>query len=211
MSIRMAAACLVFSGLSMAVFGDDSPRSVEARLVVAVADHMNHHPQALLREDLPETPSLQGPASFVKAQPASTVAQAPVKDHQSIARALRERAGTKAPGNRSENPWSALSNLTSGGSRNGDRREVLMIASGMGCTGDAACANAEEWPDVDAGVVQLAHVCYETGGEAYFISHGAMKAITPFLDDIAEHLANQYLITVLFNAAPRVWVGEPEC
>jgi hypothetical protein len=193
MSIRMAAACLVFRGPSMAAFGADSPR----RLVVA--DHMNHHPQAL-----------QEPRRVVKARPASTVAGAPLKDHQSIARALRERAGTKAPGKRSGNPWSAPSNLTSGGSRNCDRREVLMITSGMGCARDAACANAEEWRDVDAGVVQLTHVCYETGGEAYFISHSAMKAITPFLDDIAEHLANQYLVTVLFNAAAKVRVGERE-
>lgn len=296
MSIRMAAACLAFSGLFMAAFGADSPGGVKAEVVVAVADHMNHHPQTLTREDLTETPSmriasitpLQGPAevyvliddaanydfgsklqelrSFVKAQPASTaiglafikdgelsVAEAPVKDHQAIARALREPSGTK-PGN----PWCALSNLIDGWPRNGDRREVLMITSGMGPTGDAACANAEaaisnaqragvvvyaiyhpaadydkkEWRDVDAGEVGLAHVCYETGGEAYFISHSAMETIAPFLDDIAEHLANQYLMTVVFDAAPepgfrdvylhtaspglelmapaRVWVGERE-
>ena len=102
MSIRMAAACLAFSGLFMAAFGADSPGGVKAEVVVAVADHMNHHPQTLTREDLTETPSmriasitpLQGPAevyvliddaanydfgsklqelrSFVKAQPAST-------------------------------------------------------------------------------------------------------------------------------------------
>jgi hypothetical protein len=92
MSIRMAAACLVFSGPAIAACGTDSPRGIETRPV------------------------------------------APLKDHQSIARAPRERAGTKAPGNRSGNPWSALS---------------------------------KEWRDVDAGVVQSAHVCYETGGEAY--------------------------------------------
>jgi hypothetical protein len=107
MSIRMAAACLVFNGPAIAACGTDSPRGIETRPV------------------------------------------APLKDHQSIARAPRERAGTKAPGNGSGNPWSALSNLTSGGSRNCGRR------------------NAEEWRDVDAGVVQSAHVCYETGGEAY--------------------------------------------
>jgi hypothetical protein len=48
----------------------------------------------------------------------------------------------------------------------------------------------------------LAHVCYETGGEAYFTSHSAMETITAFLDDIAEHLANQYLMTVVFDTAP---------
>jgi hypothetical protein len=291
----MAAACLAFSGLFMAAHGADSPGGVEARLVVAVADHMNHHPQPLKQEDLSETPSmriagitplhgaaevyvliddaanydfgskLQELRSFVNAQPASTavglafikdgelsVAQAPVKDHQSLARALREPSGSK-PGN----PWCALSNLISSWSGNGERREVLMITSGL--TGGAvACANAEsaiasaqragvavyaiyhpaadydkkEWRDVDAGVVELAHVCYETGGEAYFISHSAMETVAPFLDDIAEHLANQYLLTVVFDSAPgpgfrdvylhtaspslelmapaRVWVGDRE-
>lgn len=296
MSVRMAAVCLAFGGVSIAAFAADSPRGVKAEVVVAVADHMHHHPQALKREDLTETPSmriagitpLQGPAevyvliddaanydfgsklqemrSFVMAQPAETaiglafiqdgetrVTQAPVRDHEAIARALREPTGTK-PGN----PWCALSNLIGGWPRSGDRRAVLMITSGMGPSGDAACANAEaaisnaqragvsvyaiyhpaadydkkEWQDVDAGVVQLAHVCYETGGEAYFISHSAMETIAPFLGDIAEHLANQYLMTVVFDAAQeagfrevyfhtaspglelmtptKVWVGERE-
>lgn len=265
MSIRMAAACLAFSGIFVAARGADSPGGVEARVVVAVADHMNHHPQPLKREDLRETPlmrivgvtplhgaaevyvliddaanydfgsKLQELRSFVNAQPASTavglafirdgqlsVAQVPVKDHQSVVRALREPSGSK-PGN----PWCALSNLISGWSGNGERRDVLMITSGM-VSGGETCANAEtaienaqragvavyaiyhpaadydkkEWRDVDAGVVQLAHVCYETGGEAYFISHSAMETITPFLDDIAEHLANQYLLTVVFDAMP---------
>jgi len=241
---------------------------VEARLVVTVADHMNHSPRTLKLEDMRETPSMRianitrsgGPAEvyvlidnaanydfgsklaelrgFVNAQPASTaiglafikdgelsVAQTPVKDHQLVARALRAPSGSE-PGN----PWCALSNLIGSWPRNGERREVLMITSGMDGTATRvdACANAEtvidlaqrtgvsvyaiyhpaadydkkEWRDVDAGVVKLAHVCYETGGEAYFISHSAMETIAPFLDDIAEHLANQYLMTVVFDSAP---------
>jgi len=211
---------------------------------------------------------LQELRSFVNAQPASTaiglafikdgelsVAQTPVKDHQLVARALRAPSGSE-PGN----PWCALSNLIGSWPRNGERREVLMITSGMDHTagGADACANADtvidmaqragiavyaiyhpaadydkkEWREVDAGVVKVAHVCYETGGEAYFISHSAMETIAPFLDDIAEHLANQYLMTVVFDSArepgfrevylhtaspalelmapTKVWVGEQE-
>ena len=74
----------------------------------------------------------------------------------------------------------------------------------MGRTGDAACANAEQWRNVDTGVVQLAQLCLETGGEAYFISRSAMEIITPFLDDIAGHLSNQYLITMLFDTPAKV-------
>jgi hypothetical protein len=59
---------------------------------------------------------------------------------------------------------------------------------------------SEKWEKVDSGMVDLAHVCYETGGEAYFMSHNPVESIGPFLDDIAEHLAHQYLVK--FRLAP---------
>ena len=102
MSIRMVATCLAMSGLIISARGADSPGGVEARLVVTVADHMNHSPRTLKLEDMRETPSMRianitrsgGPAEvyvlidnaanydfgsklaelrgFVNAQPAST-------------------------------------------------------------------------------------------------------------------------------------------
>lgn len=254
--IGIAVVCWAISGLFSAPLGADSLGSVEARLVVTVADRMNHKPQVVKLEDLEQTPSmrvagitplngakkvyvliddaanydfgtkLEELRSFVNAQPSSAavglafikdgelnVALTPIRDHQSVARALRAPAGSE-PGN----PWCALSNLINSWSGNGERREVLMITSRMDhdAGGTAACATAEsvidtaqragvavyaiyhpaadynkkEWRAVDAGVVELAHVCYETGGEAYFISHSAMETITPFPGDIAEHLAN---------------------
>ena len=48
---------------------------------------------------------------------------------------------------------------------------------------------SQKWTKVDAGVVDLAHVCFETGGEAYFLGHNPVDSIQPFLEDIAEHLA----------------------
>jgi len=51
---------------------------------------------------------------------------------------------------------------------------------------------------IDSGAVDL--VCYETGGEAFFLSHDPSESIDPFLADIAKHLAHQYLVK--FRIAP---------
>jgi len=47
------------------------------------------------------------------------------------------------------------------------------------------------------GQLQLAHIGYETGGEAYFTGFGPMRSIAPFLADISDHLASQYLLEFL--------------
>jgi hypothetical protein len=47
------------------------------------------------------------------------------------------------------------------------------------------------------GQVQLAHVTHDTGGEAYFTGFGPMASIAPYLADISDHLANQYLLEFL--------------
>jgi len=52
-----------------------------------------------------------------------------------------------------------------------------------------------------AGQVQLAHVADETGGEAYFLGFGPLPLLAPFLADMADHLANQYLLEFLANPA----------
>jgi hypothetical protein len=51
------------------------------------------------------------------------------------------------------------------------------------------------------GQVYLAHVANETGGEAYFLSFGPLPSLGPFLADIADHLANQYLLQFLVRPA----------
>ncbi len=299
MTGRIIAARIALSSLSICAQAADLNRGVEAKVVVTVADHMNHKPVVLKREDLTESASmrivnvaplygdkelyvviddaanydfgtkLEELRSFVNTQPASAalglafirdgelnVVQTPVKDHKLVARALRAPAGSKPA-----SPWCALSGLIAGWPAGVERREVLMITSGIDNTADGTappCANAdaalagaqragvsiyaiyhpvadyakEEWRRVDNGVVDLSHVCYETGGEAYFVTHSAAETITPFLDDLAEHLNNQYRMTVVFDAAPepglrdvylhpvtpelelmaptKVWVGSPE-
>jgi hypothetical protein len=61
---------------------------------------------------------------------------------------------------------------------------------------------------VISGQVQLAHLAVETGGEGYFLGFGPLPSLAPFLDDIAGHLANQYLLE--FLATPGAGPGALE-
>lgn len=262
---KIVTACMAITGLALWAGAADFNRNGQAQFIVTVADHMNHKPPVLTKEDFTVTPSMRIEAvtplygdkelyiliddaanydfgtklddlrDFVNSQAQSTaigvafirdgelkIVQAPAKDHRLVARVLRAPAGSK-PGN----PYCALSSLIKGWSPAAERREVLMITSGLdntpagwgSCgTADGAIAAAEragvsvyaiyhpaanyateDWGRVDSGVVELSHVCYETGGEAYFVTHSAMETIEPFLSDIAEHLDNQYRLTAVFD------------
>ena len=151
------------------------------------------------------------------------IVQSPTTDHARAARALRAPSGSKAA-----NPYCEISDLIGGWQKGPARREIVLVSTGIDDTASesAVCVNAEKaiqdaeragvviyalynpvanylsqkWTKVDSGVVDLAHVCFETGGEAYFLSHNPVDSIQPFLDDIAEHLAHQYLLN--FRLAP---------
>jgi hypothetical protein len=148
----------------------------------------------------------------------------PIADRAKITRDLRPPAGSSAA-----NPYCAISDLIAGWTKKTLRREIVLVSTGIddSAAEGAVCVNAEKaihdaertgvavyalynpvtnylaqkWSKVDSGVVDLAHVCYETGGEAYFIGHSPAESIAPFLADIAEHLAHQYLVK--FRVAPR--------
>lgn len=262
---KVFAVCVAITGLAVCAAAD-SNHGAEARFIVTVADHMNHKPPVLTKEDFTPSPSmrienvtpvfgdkelyiliddaanydfgrkLDELRSFVKSQPQSTavglafirdgelnVVQTPTRDRQAVMRSLRSPAGSKPA-----NPYCALFRLMSGWTPATERREVLMITSGLDNSpaGAAFCGNpdsaiaeaeragvsvyaiyhpvanyaTEDWQRVDNGVVELSHICYETGGEAYFVTHSAMETIAPYLDDIAEHLDNQYAVTAVFDA-----------
>jgi hypothetical protein len=153
------------------------------------------------------------------------VAENPTTDRQKLIGGLRAPSGSKAA-----NPYCALSDLIDGWKKQTLRREVVLISTGIDetATDGAICVNAEttirdaeragiqifglynpipnylsaDWGKVDSGVTDLAHVCYETGGEAYFQGHDALDTIEPYLTDIAEHLAHQYLVRFRMNANP---------
>jgi hypothetical protein len=59
-----------------------------------------------------------------------------------------------------------------------------------------------------SGQVQLAHVADESGGEAYFLGFDPLPSLGPFLADLSDHLANQYLLE--FTAKPAEQPGELE-
>lgn len=153
------------------------------------------------------------------------IAENPTTDHQRAARALRAPSGSKTA-----NPYGALSDLIQGWQTKSLRREVVMVTSGIdgSATGGPVCVSAETatrdaeragvvvyalynpangylaepWDKVDSGLISLASVTYETGGEGYFVGHVPALSIEPFLADITEHLANQYLVKFRVTPMP---------
>jgi len=151
------------------------------------------------------------------------IAENPTTDHQRAARALGAPSGSRAG-----NPYCALSELIGGWERKSARREIVLVSTGIDDSASGpVCVNAEtaisdaeraavviyalynplgdyvteKWSKVDSGIVDLAHVAFETGGEAYFTGHTPTATFEPFLTDITEHLAHQYLAKFLVNAA----------
>ncbi len=157
------------------------------------------------------------------------IAQEPVADRGRALAALSPPAGGKP-----SNPFRALRALIEGWKSGAPRRAVLMITNGVdpaqeqyGQNGPAeeAITSAQKnqvtvftiyHPSADylssdfekiySGQVQIAHVARETGGEGYFITYGPLPSLGPFLVDIADHLANQYLVE--FAAPANRGAGE---
>lgn len=153
------------------------------------------------------------------------IVENPTTDRQLALRALRPPLGSKTA-----NPYCALSELIHGWQTKSLRREVVIVTAGAddSATGEPVCVNAEtatrdaeragvgvyalynpasdyvskDWSKVDAGLVNLASVCYESGGEAYFVGHTPALSIEPFLTDIAEHLEHQYLVKFRVTPMP---------
>jgi hypothetical protein len=51
-------------------------------------------------------------------------------------------------------------------------------------------------------------VANETGGGACFLTSAPLPSLAPFLEDIADHLASQYLLE--FDATPGAKAGSQE-
>ncbi len=135
-------------------------------------------------------------------------------------------------GSQPANPFNALTELIDSWSQGVARRVVLMISNGIDPQADgpidppaeaaieaAQCAGvvvyaiyhpSANWDvagysEVHSGQVQLAHVAYETGGQAYFLGINPLGTLQPYLADIADHLANQYVLE--FRIGPNVGSG----
>jgi hypothetical protein len=148
------------------------------------------------------------------------VVENPTRDHGRAVKALSVPAGSKPA-----SPFSVLPELIQGWRQGPSRRAILMISNGIDPAApdvapvpstDAAIEAAQragvsiyaiyhpsadyisaDFSKIYSGQVQLAHVATETGGEAYFMSFGPLPTLAPFLADMTEHLANQYLLEFL--------------
>jgi hypothetical protein len=148
------------------------------------------------------------------------VAENPTPNRERAVSALSSSEESKP-----SNPFGALTELIQSWKQGSSRRAVLMFSSGVDPAAEdevedpsveAAIEAAQrasvtvyaiyhpradyltrDYSKIHSGQVQLAHVADETGGEAYFLSFLPLPSWAPFLADIAEHLANQYLLEFL--------------
>lgn len=148
------------------------------------------------------------------------VVEKPTQDHERAVKALSAPQGSKP-----SSPFGALTELIQGWRQGSPRRAVLMISNGIDpevkdVLTDTSAEGAIEvaqragvtvyaiyHPSADyitsdiskiySGQVRLSHLAVETGGEAYFLGFGPLPSLAPFLADIADHLANQYLLEFL--------------
>jgi hypothetical protein len=154
------------------------------------------------------------------------IVENPTPDRLRVARALRTPSGGKTA-----NPYCALSDLIQRWQKRSLRREIVLVITGIGdtvtesavCVDEGTAIHDAERAGVvvyalynpaadylsekrsrasraNSGVVDL--VCYETGGEAFFLSHDPSESIEPFLADIAEHLAHQYQVKFRISPGP---------
>jgi hypothetical protein len=148
------------------------------------------------------------------------VAQTPTPDRDRAVKALSAPAGSSP-----SSPFGALRELIQGWPRGASQRAVLLISNGIDPAADsvyqspsaeAALEAAQRGgitvyaiyhPSADylksdfsklySGQVELSHVADETGGEAYFLGFGPLPSLAPLLADLADHLANRYLVQFL--------------
>ncbi|HTS08326.1 MAG TPA: hypothetical protein VMP68_22340 [Candidatus Eisenbacteria bacterium] len=152
------------------------------------------------------------------------VVQNPTNDHAQAANALRLPMGVAGA---NASPYFSLSDLVKKWPASEERREVVIITDGIDRyygTGDLADPYVESAADDAAkagiivsaiytpGVGHFAHSYWQsywgqlylseladkTGGEAYYIGFtGAPVSFTPYLEDTARRLQNQYLLSFL--------------
>jgi hypothetical protein len=164
------------------------------------------------------------------------LAQNPTVDHDRAVKSLSTPEGSK-PSSPFTALADLIRTWPQTASQEPIRRVVLMISNGINPaatdklqdpSAEAALAEAQRagvivysiyHPSADylatdssqlyAGQVQLAHVADETGGEAYFLGFGPLPSLAPFLADLSDHLANQYLVEFVANTAEMAGSLEP--
>jgi hypothetical protein len=144
-------------------------------------------------------------------------------DHPNAAKSLR--LPLSSPGV-AASPFLALSDLIKRWPASAARHEVILVTSGVDPLGgtlvdpylDAAIEHAQRagiivyaiytpgaghsghsyWR-MNWGQNHLAQIAEETGGESYMLGFGPPVSFAPYLAEIAEHLAHQYVVTFLIT------------
>src|SRR3989442_11211865 len=147
------------------------------------------------------------------------LAQDFTNNHELAAKALRLPLGTGA----FSSPYLALLDLMKRWPSTTDRRSILLISSGIdyfrgnfpsspdvdSTFQRAQKQNINIWsiyaPDAEhrsrgffrafRGQSDLSRLAEETGAESYYLGTSASVSFKPYLDELAVHLANQYLLT----------------
>lgn len=150
------------------------------------------------------------------------IKQTPTPDRDGAFEALSAPSGSPP-----SNPFRPLAELIEGWHGKSFRRVVMMISDGIDpgaisghqdTSVEAALQMAQragvtvytiyhpgagylslEYMAAYSGQVQLAHLAIETGGAAYFQGLGPSPSVSPFLANIADRLANQYLLQFVMN------------
>ena len=162
------------------------------------------------------------------------VAQNPTDDHAAAVKALRLPMGVAGE---NASPYFALSDLVKKWPANNERRAVMMISDGIDRyygTGNlddpyvqAAADDAVKGGIIVSaiytpgtghfahsywqsywGQIYLSAIADKTGGEAYYIGFtGAPVSFTPYLEDTARRIQNQYLLSFLVKPPKKAsWV-----
>jgi len=150
---------------------------------------------------------------------AAEVAQDFTNDHALAGKALRLPIGAEA----FSSPYFALQDLMKRLPSSTDRREILLVSSGI----DYFHGNFPTSPDLDStieraqkeniniwsvffpdaghrsrrfflatrGQWDLSRLSEETGAESYYLCITAPVTFKPYFDELAQHLSNQYLLT----------------
>jgi hypothetical protein len=180
---------------------------------------------------------------FILAQPASTkigvaymqdgglkIGQSLTPDHALAAGALHATLANLA---RSASPYDSLSELIKKWPASDDRREIVMVSSGVDEVGGDSGLNAYDGyvkaaiekaqragvvvfaigtsseqldeSHVGQGKNYLSQVAEETGGESYYRTSGPLTSFVPYLEDITQRLNRQYLLA--FVAKPEKNAG----
>jgi hypothetical protein len=156
------------------------------------------------------------------------ILQPPTRDHTKVADQLRMPLSTLGA---MTSPFLSLSDLIKRWPASSARREILMVTSGVDPMGDMGPQNPYMDSAIDqaqrAGIIvyaiyapgighgghsywrvywaqnHLAELTDETGGEAYMLGFGPPVSFAPYLDDLAMHLAHQYMVTFLATPRPK--------